>query len=84
MFARAVDPGLQLYENGIGALVPLDLRERTMAMLQVAVRRFALPAFLLACSALMLNDAADVWNGWRRTESPHDERPARKSRDGGA
>lgn len=69
VFARAVDPGLQLYENGVGALVPLDLKERTMAMLQFAVRRFALPAVLLACGALMLNDAVDVWNGWRRTES---------------
>ena len=38
-------------------------------MLQFAVRRFALPAVLLACGALMLNDAVDVWNGWRRTES---------------
>lgn len=69
VFARGVDPGLQLYENGVGALVALDLREKTMAMLQVAVRRFALPAVLLACSGLMLNNAIDAWNGWRQTES---------------
>ena len=40
-----------------------------MGMLQFAVRRFALPAFLLACSALMLNDAVNTWNAWRQTEA---------------
>jgi hypothetical protein len=69
VFARGVDPGVRLYENGVGALVALDLGEKIMAMLHFAVRRFALPAFLLACSALMLNDAVDVWRGWRQTES---------------
>jgi hypothetical protein len=69
VFARGVDPGLQLYENGVGALVALDLREKTMATFQVAVRRFALPAVLLACSALILNDAVDVWNTQQQTES---------------
>ena len=68
VFARGVDPGLQLYENGVTALA-LDLREKTMVMLQFAVRRFALPAVLLACSALLLNNAVDAWNGWRQTES---------------
>lgn len=69
VFARAVDPGVQLYEDGVAALVALDLREKTMAMLHLAARRFALPAFLLACSVLMLNNAIDVWNAWRQTES---------------
>jgi hypothetical protein len=68
VFARGVDPGLQLYENGVAALA-LNIREKTMAMLQFAVRKFALPAVLLACSALMLNNAIDIWNGWRQTES---------------
>jgi len=69
VFARGVDPGLQLYESGVAALVMLDLREKTMAMLQVAVRRFALPAVLLACSALMLNNAVGSWHAWRQTEA---------------
>jgi len=69
VFARGVDPGLQLYENGVAALVAFDLREKTMAMFQFTVRRFALPALLLACSAMMLNDAVDGWNAWRQTES---------------
>jgi hypothetical protein len=69
VFARGVDPGLQLYEYGVAALVALDLREKTMAMLQSAVRRFALPAVLLACSTLMLNNAFDAWTAWRQTES---------------
>jgi hypothetical protein len=68
VFARGVDPGQQLYENGVGAFVAFDLKEKTMATLQFAVRRFALPVFLLACSALMLNDAIDV-NSWRQTEA---------------
>lgn len=67
-FARAVDPSLQLYENGVVALTALNLREKTMAMVQFAVRRFALPAVLLACGALMLNGAFDTWNAWRQTE----------------
>lgn len=69
VFARGVDPGVQLYENGVGALVALDLREKTMAMVHFVVRRFALPAFLLACSAMMLNDAIGVWHAWRQTEA---------------
>lgn len=69
VFSCIVDPGVQRYEQGVGALVALDLREKTMGMLQFAVRRFALPAFLLACSALMLNDAVNTWNAWRQTEA---------------
>jgi len=68
-FARGVDPGVQLYENGVGALAALEVREKTVAIFQFAVRRFALPALLLACSAMMLNNAIDVWNGWRHTAS---------------
>jgi hypothetical protein len=40
-----------------------------MAMLQLAVRRFALPALLLACGALMLNNAVDSWRAWRQAEA---------------
>jgi hypothetical protein len=69
VFARGVDPGLQLYENGVDALVALNLREKAMAMLHFSVRRFALPALLLACSALMLNNAVDGWSAWRQAES---------------
>lgn len=69
VFARAVDPGLQLYENGVASHVALNLREKTVAMLHFSIRRFALPALLLACSALMLNNAVDVWNTWRQTEA---------------
>jgi hypothetical protein len=47
----------------------LDVREKIMILLQSAVHRFALPAVLLACSALMLNDAVHVWNGWQQTEA---------------
>ncbi|HTR86979.1 MAG TPA: hypothetical protein VMI56_21035 [Reyranella sp.] len=46
----------------------LDLRETIMILLHAAVRRFALPALLLACSALMLSDALGVWDGWKQTE----------------
>ncbi len=69
LFARGVDPGLQLYENGVDSLMALNLREKTLAMLHFSVRRFALPALLLACSALMLNNAVDGWNAWRQTEA---------------
>lgn len=69
VFARGVDPGLQLYENGAYALGALNLREKTVAMLHFSWRRFALPALLLACSALMLNNAVEGWNAWRQTEA---------------
>jgi hypothetical protein len=69
LFARAVDPGRQFVENGAAALVAFDLRERTMAMLHVAVRRLALPALLLICSALMINNAIDTWRSWRQAEA---------------
>ncbi len=69
VLVRGVDPGLQLYENGVDALVALNLREKTVAMLHFSVRRFALPALLLACSALMLSNAVDGWNAWRQTEA---------------
>ena len=58
LFARAVDPGQQLVENSAAALVAFDLRERTMAMLHVVVRRLALPAVLLLVSALVLAQKA--------------------------
>ena len=69
LFARAVDPGQRLVEDGAAALIALDLRERTMSMLQVAVRRLALPAALLICSALLINSAIDSWRSWQRTEA---------------
>ena len=69
LFTRAVDPGQQLVENGAAALVAFDLRERTMAMLHVAIRRLALPAVLLLVSALMINAAIDVWRSWQQTEA---------------
>jgi len=68
LFTRAVEPGQQLVENGAAALVAFDLRERTMAMLHVAVRRLALPVVLLLVSALLINSAIDVWRSWQRTE----------------
>jgi hypothetical protein len=69
LFTRAVDPGQQLVENGAAALVAFDLRERTMAMLHVAIRRLALPAVLLLVSALLINGAIDTWRSWRQTEA---------------
>jgi hypothetical protein len=69
LFARAIDPGQRLVEDGAAALVALELRERTMSMLQVAVRRLALPALLLLCSALLINSAIDTWRSWRQTEA---------------
>ena len=69
LFARAVDPGARLAETGVACLVALDLRERAMALLQFTIRRFALPALLLVCSALLVNSAVGVWNSWRQTEA---------------
>jgi hypothetical protein len=68
LFARAVDPGQQLVENGAAALVAFDLREKTMTMLHVAVRRLALPMLLLICSALLINSAIDTWRSWQQTQ----------------
>jgi hypothetical protein len=69
LFARAVDPGRQLAENGTAALIVFDLRERAMAMLQVAVRKLVFPALLLLCSALLINSAVGIWNTWRQNEA---------------
>jgi hypothetical protein len=69
LFARAVDPGTRLVEDGAAALIALDLRERIMAILHVAVRKLVLPALLLLCSALLINSAAEVWNAWRQSEA---------------
>jgi len=69
LFTRAVEPGQQLVENGAAALVAFDLRERTMAMLHVAIRRLALPAGLLLISGLLINGAIDVWRSWQQTEA---------------
>ena len=69
LFARAVDPGLQLYESSVASLVALDLREKMMAALQFTLRRFVLPALLLGCSALLATGAVDAWGSWRQTEA---------------
>jgi Cache domain len=69
LFARAVDPGSRLVEDGAAALIALDLRERTMAMLRMAVRKLVIPASLLVCSALLINSAVDVWHTWQQTEA---------------
>jgi hypothetical protein len=69
LFARAVDPGQQLVENGAAALVALDLREKTMTLMHVAIRRLALPALLLICSGLLITSAIDTWRSWRQTEA---------------
>ena len=39
LFVRAVDPGVRLAEDNTAALIALDLRERTMAMLRIAARK---------------------------------------------
>jgi hypothetical protein len=69
LFARAVDPGQQLVENGAAALVAFDLREKTMTMLHVTFRRLALPMLLLICSALLINSAIDTWRSWQQTRA---------------
>jgi cache domain-containing protein len=69
LFARAVDPGLRLAEDGTAALIALELRERTMEMLRFAAHRLVLPAVLLLCSALLINSAVEVWYTWRQTEA---------------
>ena len=69
LFARAVEPGLRLAENGTASLIALDLRERTMSMLRFAAHRLVLPAVLLVCSALLINSAADVWRNWRQSQA---------------
>jgi hypothetical protein len=68
IFARGVDSGQRLYGHGVAALMALDLRERTVAMVQFTVRKFALSALLLACGALLANGAVEAWNSWRQTE----------------
>ena len=68
LFARAVDPGQQLVENGAAALVAFDLWERAMGMLHT-IRRLALPAVLLLISGLMINGAIDVWRSWQQTKA---------------
>ena len=69
LFTRAVDPGVRLAEDGAAALIALDLRERTMAMLRIAVRKLVLPALLLVCSAVLIKSAVDVWQTWQQTEA---------------
>src|SRR5258708_23707684 len=69
LFARTVDPSLRLAENSTAALVALELRERTMALLRIAIRKVALPALLLVCSALLLNNAFETWQSWKQTEA---------------
>jgi hypothetical protein len=69
LFARAVDPGLRLAEDGAAAFIALDLRERTMAMLRIAAHKLVLPALLLVCSAVLIKSAVDVWQTWQQTET---------------
>jgi hypothetical protein len=69
LFARTVDPSPRLAENDAAALIALELRERTMATLRIAIRRVALPALLLVCSALLLNSAFETWHSWKQTEA---------------
>ena len=69
LFARAVEPGQRLAENGVSALIDLELRERTMAMFRIFMRKGLVPALLLMCSALVLSSALEVWSSWKRTEA---------------
>lgn len=65
LFARVVDPGLRLSEDGTLGRMALELREKLMN----AVRRLAMPAVLLACSAFLVFSAVAVWQDWRRNEA---------------
>jgi hypothetical protein len=69
LFARAIEPGQRLVENGGVALIAVELRERTMAMLRIFVRKVVLPVLLLVCSALVLNSAWETWTSWKQTEA---------------
>ena len=65
LFARVVDPGLRLSEDGALGLMSLELREKVMN----AMRRLAMSAILLACSAFLVFSAVAVWQDWRQNEA---------------
>jgi hypothetical protein len=65
LFARIVDPGLRLAEDGTVGHLAIELRERLMNTL----RKLAMPAVLLACSAFLVFSAVGVWQDWRRNEA---------------
>jgi hypothetical protein len=69
LFARVVEPVLRLAESNTMGLLALELRERLMNTFHFTVRKFALPALLLVCGALLVNSAYEGWTGARRTEA---------------
>jgi hypothetical protein len=69
LFDRSTDRGRRFREASMAFLIALDIRERLMGMIQYSLRRYGLPAFLLVCSALLLNGAMETWNSWTQTEA---------------
>lgn len=69
LYARAVDPVFRLSEPGARETVVLDLKERTMAMLHIAVRKLVVTALLLVGGAFLINGAFNAWTTWRETEA---------------
>lgn len=60
LFARIIDPVVRFAEGGA-----VGLLERLMN----AMRRLAMPAVLLACSAFLVFSAVGVWQDWRQNEA---------------
>ncbi len=60
LFTRVVDPVVRWVEDGA-----LGLLEKLMN----TMRRLAIPAVLLACSAFLVFSAVTVWQDWRRSEA---------------